>query len=111
LQFGGVCKNCPGPIKCKDKPTAVEPLEMECVGCGGNGCLECDDSGILKIARCPLELISGDVWEIITLAELFEKGLPPVAGGVLEQAKTFVETAKFIFREKAYWKQKMGILS
>ena len=46
---------------------------------------------------------------MIMLAGLFEKGLPPVAGGVLDQAKIFVETATFIFREQNYWKQKLGL--
>ena len=43
------------------------------------------------------------------LAELFEKGLPPVAGGVLDQAKIFVETARFVFSEQSYWKNKLGV--
>ena len=43
------------------------------------------------------------------LAGLFEKGLPPVAGGVLDQAKIFVEAATFIFREQNYWKNKLGV--
>jgi len=57
-----------------------------------------------------LKLITEDVWEVISLAELFEKGLPPVAGGVLDQAKIFVDAASFIFREKSYWKHKLGIV-
>jgi len=55
-------------------------------------------------------LITADVWEVIMLAELFEKGLPPIAGGVLDQAKIFVDAASFIFREKSYWKSKLGII-
>ena len=45
------------------------------------------------------------------MAELFEKGLPPVAGGILEQAKIFVDAARFIFREQRYWKNKLGIMN
>jgi len=84
-------------------------LELECVGCGGKGCDECEQMGRWTITTCPLELITSDVWEMIMLAGLFEKGLPPVAGGVLDQAKIFVETATFIFREQNYWKQKLGL--
>lgn len=84
---------------------------MRCVGCDGAGCEQCDGTGAMIINGCPLELITNDVWEIITLAELFEKGLPPVAGGTLEQAKIFVDAARFIFREKQYWKNKLGIIS
>lgn len=83
---------------------------MVCPGCEGKGCDECRNTGGIDITDCPLNLITSDVWEIIALADLFEKGLPPVAGGALEQAKIFVETARFVFGEKAYWKNKLGIL-
>ena len=86
-------------------------MELECVNCSGSGCDECEKTGRITITDCPLELITNDVWEIIGLAELFEKGLPPVAGGTLDQAKVFVEAARFIFGEQRYWKNKLGILS
>jgi len=85
-------------------------MEMKCPGCDGTGCAECENDGAITITRCPLELITADVWEIITLAELFvDKGLPPIAGGTLDQAKVFVETAYFILHEQRYWKKKLGI--
>lgn len=56
-------------------------------------------------------MITPDVWEVFRYAELFEKGLPPVAGGVLDQANIFVEAASLIFRMQAYWKNKLGIFS
>lgn len=46
---------------------------------------------------CPLEIIGPDVWRAIELAGLYEKGLPPVAGGSLDQAAIFVQAAR------AYW--------
>ena len=49
--------------------------------------------------------------DIIQMAELYEKGLPPIAGGQLDQAKSFVDAAYFIFNEIQYWKYKMGILN
>lgn len=82
---------------------------MVCPGCEGKGCEECNQTGEISITECPLNLITSDVWEIISLADLFEKGLPPIAGGVLNQAKIFVEAARFVFSEKAHWKNKLGI--
>ena len=41
------------------------------------------------------------------MAEFFEKGLPPVAGGVLDQAYCFTEAARFILREKNHWEEKL----
>lgn len=84
-------------------------MEMRCVNCEGTGCNECNKTGFLSITSCPLELITNDIYEVIKLAELYEKGLPPVAGGALDQAKIFIEAAMFIFSEKAYWKRKLGI--
>lgn len=83
---------------------------MECVSCNGAGCLDCDEQGSIIIAACPLEFVTADVWEVIKFAELYEKGLPPVAGGALDQACIFINAAMFIFREKAHWKAKLGIL-
>lgn len=42
-------------------------------------------------------------------ARLYEKGLPPVAGGALDQAAAFVEACDFIWQEEMYWKKKLGI--
>lgn len=78
---------------------------MDCVMCSGNGCDECNESGIIEITDCPLVLIPKDVWEVIEFADLYEKGLPPIAGGSLDQMKGFILAANFIFKEKAYWKK------
>jgi len=82
---------------------------MKCIGCDGSGCDECEGTGAITITNCPLMLVTSDVWEIIALTELFEKGLPPVAGGTLDQAKIFVEAARFIMHEQTYWKKKLGV--
>lgn len=83
---------------------------MVCPGCEGKGCGECKNSGNIDITECPLKMITKDVWQLIQFAELYEKGLAPVAGGALDQAKVFVEAASFVFSEKTYWKNKLGIL-
>jgi len=33
------------------------------------------------------------------MIELFEKGLPPVSGGVLDQSASFIEAAKYYANE------------
>ncbi len=42
-----------------------------------------------------------DVWEAIELARLFRRGIPPIAGGVLDQTAKFLEAAKFVWAEEA----------
>lgn len=110
MQFGEVCKDCKGIEKCRDVPSAASPLEMRCVGCGGGGCEQCQNTGAITITGCPMEMITSEVCEVIALTELFEKGLPPVAGGTLDQAKIFVDAARFIFGEQQHWKKKLGML-
>jgi hypothetical protein len=83
---------------------------MTCPNCEGKGCNECKE-GKIDIIQCPLELITNDIWQAIYFAELYEKGLPPVAGGALEQTKSFLDAAQFIMNEKAYWKSNLGILN
>jgi len=82
---------------------------MRCPGCEGTGCSECKETGKIHITECPLRIVTSDIWQVIQLAELFEKGLPPVSGGTLEQAKNFIDVASFIIAEKAYYKNKLGI--
>lgn len=85
-------------------------MSMTCLVCKGSGCKECNNTGEIDITQCPLEFIEREVWDVIRYAELFEKGLPPVAGGVLDQAYCFIEACEFIFGEQRYWKNKLGIL-
>lgn len=113
FRFGQLCKDCPGPIKCKDMPSEALPWNIRCVRCEGqnsDGCPECGGSGQIKITDCPEKLITPDIWEAIEMTEFWEKGLPPVAGGVLEQTHIFVCMARIIMAEKNYWKNKLGIL-
>lgn len=110
LQYGGVCRDCKGLHKCKDKPTALSPISMECTECSGLGCKECKDVGTVDIEVCPLYCIGSDMQEVLEYADLYKKGLPPVMGGSLDQSKSFILACNFIFREQYYWKSKLGII-
>lgn len=47
---------------------------------------------------------------MIGLAELYEKGLAPVAGGVLDQAAFFVHFAQRVWNEAAQYKRPEGVI-
>jgi len=83
-------------------------MVMQCPICGGRGCDECV-GGEIEHTSCPLYLIGGDIADAIDYAELWEKGLPPIAGGALDQSQSFIIAARFIFAEKNYWKSKLGL--
>jgi hypothetical protein len=42
---------------------------------------------------------------MIELSELFEKGLAPVAGGVLDQTAYFVKFSKMVMEQSAQYKR------
>ena len=63
----------------------------------------------VEITGCPLEIITSDIWEVMHYAELYEKGLPPMAGGALDQARQFTDACRLIWNEEAMWKRKLRI--
>lgn len=42
-----------------------------------------------------------EIWEALRYADFYERGMPPVAGGLLDQAHWFVEACQFIWKEEA----------
>jgi len=83
---------------------------MQCPACDGAGCAGCKGTGQMEITRCPLEIIDAETAELIELAALFKKGLPPIAGGSLDQAQSFLAAARFVFREEARLKAELGVI-
>lgn len=71
-------------------------------------CDECDD-GHFTIAECPKRLVDGEIIETIELAGMYEKGLPPVAGGVLDQAHWFAAACRFVWAEQSRLKKLRGV--
>jgi hypothetical protein len=54
---------------------------------------------MFAIDGCPNNYCS-PVVRSLTLFDLFEKGLPPVAGGVMDQSNSFIEAAQFFESEE-----------
>lgn len=67
---------------------------IECPACKGYGCERCKD-GRLQIDGCPQEQVKG-LGPFCRLSDLFVKGLPPIAGGALDQSAQFVEASQFL---------------
>lgn len=87
-------------------PTPQLPAVATCVICGGSSlaCEACGGIGTFDIIDCPQRWIDDWVWQMIELSELYEKGLPPLSGGVLDQAAYFVRFAKRVMDESAQYK-------
>jgi len=80
--------------------TEAEPLEIECPQCRGSGCDECEDRGVFQIDGCP-NTYCQSIAVFPRYADLFEKGLPPVAGGALDQAAWFLEAVQILSSDES----------
>ena len=56
-----------------------------------------------------MSLVGEDAWEAMSLSRLFEKGLPPVGAGAIEQTESFLQAHERIAAEDAAWKAKLKV--
>lgn len=54
-------------------------------------------TGEISLTKCPMANVPDVVWQTVELIDLFAEGLPPVAGGTLDQADSFLTVAR-VFR-------------
>jgi len=63
----------------------------------------------MSLDCCPLKLLGGDTWETLNYIEEYNAGHPPIAGGSLEQSKSFIDAVRFDRNEQNNWKIKLNI--
>ncbi len=64
----------------------------------------------MRLTECPLLYCGELINDIIDLCILWSKGIPPIAGGALDQTQSFIRTAIFTLGEIDYWKKKTGVI-
>lgn len=62
-------------------------------------------SGGFELETCPLDAVDEPTVRLIELARLFKRGLPPVAGGTLDQAAGFLAAAAFVWDEDEHYER------
>ncbi len=72
---------------------------IACPTCDEQGCAECNQQGFFCISDCPKNHIDLEFYHITKLADWLQSGLPPVAGGALNQAAWFMDFAKLLKSE------------
>ena len=92
-----LCRGC-SDKHCRDKGTEQEPIELECPACDGSGCDECNE-GRFTVIDCPNKYCR-DVAQVANLSDLFSKGIPPIAGGALDQSAWFMEAIGILERDE-----------
>lgn len=73
--------------------TDAEPIEIECPSCNGGGCVDCKD-GCIVVSGCPNKFCAS-ISSTIPLIDLFNKGLPPISGGALDQSASFIAASQY----------------
>jgi len=68
-----------------------------------------DTSEPTLITCCPLDYITGDIWETLEYVKFCQQGFPPVHGGVLDQTQSFMMVYEQVTDLDKYWKAKLGI--
>ena len=66
-----------------------------------------DGETVYHVTQCPLKEVPAGTWDVIELARLYKEGLPPAAGGALDQAKVFLDACRVIWAEEARWREKL----
>ena len=56
--------------------------------------------GMINILGCPNKYCR-DIVPLATVVDLFAKGIPPIAGGSLDQSAWFLEASRFLQSEDA----------
>jgi hypothetical protein len=101
-----MCQNCIGG-RCHDEPKPESAVLVKCPICEGTGtaadkktkCEHCQD-GDFELTQCPYQYV-GHYAELSQLCHLWtENGIPPVAGGVLDQTAYFVNAQRTFAAQK-----------
>lgn len=92
-----LCRSCT-PGRCNSLSTEENRIEIECPVCDGVGCSHCTE-GVFPLNGCP-NAFCGKMVTLIDVIDLFGKGLPPVAGGTLDQSVSFIQAVSFFENEE-----------
>lgn len=90
-----ICVGC-RPGCCEDSKRG-ELRAIKCAECDGLGCQECHD-GKFYLSGCAHDQVDG-MQRFAQFARLYEQGALPVAGGIVDQAWSFVDAVDYWLRD------------
>jgi len=65
----------------------------------------------LLLTSCPRNQLGRSTIDLIESSDMYSKGLPPVAGGVLDQSQSFIDAHRLLTSDQQTLKRKMGIFA
>jgi len=93
-----------------DGPTALPEHRavISCLDCAGRdpACKSCQGSNRVELLECPWRLIEPKHRSAVDAALQAEHGMLPAAGGVHDQAATFVQALPILRNEVLFWRRK-----
>lgn len=92
-----------GVLDGHDPPSPRSPLLVICPRCNEKDaeCESCGGTGRFRVTDDPRRAVPGMAYQVSHLAELYlDKGLPLVAGGMLDQPAWFVDAASFCVSDR-----------
>ncbi len=100
MTAGKLCAGCT-TNRCVECPTDQDPCCIDCPECDGKGCEQCQERGQFLLTECPYKThLTPEVCELVYFANLYKKGVPPVAGGALDQSAWFMEACNAFWRDQ-----------
>lgn len=67
-------------------------------------CPECAGTNEIPILRCPNAIVQRVHRDAVLAATQVEHGILPAAGGLFDQAATFVDALPLLLRELVHWR-------
>jgi hypothetical protein len=64
----------------------------------------------MALVGCPWSHIDAKTIEAIGLAGFWKKGLPPIAGGALDQTVSIAQAVEFVWSEQSAWRAHKGMI-
>jgi len=83
-----------------DAPAARSVARVTCATCDGNGCEKCKETGSVLLYRCPTSHNTREIAAAFEAMGWSERGVLPVAGGLLDQAASFVAFCRLVGSER-----------
>lgn len=94
-----------------DAPSEREPLWVTCPACAGQRCDACGGMGRWRLTTEPRAYVKPWAWTVIEIADRYRKGLPPVAGGSLDQTHWINQACTFVDSERQSHLAESGALA
>lgn len=91
--------NARGCDDCNQVGTFMIQEDTDCKDCHGAGCDVCEQRGTMPVPMDPWRFCR-DVWQLLTIADMWRKGSMPFPGCLMDQPAGLVNAVRFIWDDE-----------